>query len=153
MPTHTCKSGASPADGTTCGTGKACKGGACVDASCGDMVVTSGEECDDGNLMNGDGCDACKFSCVSTDSARNCTPADSCAGPVHRRHGGGVQGGRVHGESDAHAAFPKSDPAHPFDLIATLYHAVGIDPARSFLDAMSRPRRLVDHGSPILSLF
>ncbi len=79
--THTCKTGSTAADGTVCGTGKACKGGACVDSTCGDMVITSGEECDDGNVTLGDGCDACKFSCVSTDSARNCTPADSCAGP------------------------------------------------------------------------
>ena len=67
--------------------------------------------------------------------------------------GGGICGGRVHGESDQYGAFPKADPVHPFDLVATVYHAVGIDPALRFSDALKRPRRLVDHGNPILGLF
>jgi hypothetical protein len=67
--------------------------------------------------------------------------------------GGGVRGGQVYGESDRHAAFPKTDPAHPFDLIATVYHALGIDHATSFLDMTNRPRRLVDHGEPLHGLF
>jgi hypothetical protein len=67
--------------------------------------------------------------------------------------GGGVCGGRVHGESDRSGAFPKADPVHPFDLIATVYHALGIDPAHRFPDTLKRPRRLVDHGNPILGLF
>ena len=67
--------------------------------------------------------------------------------------GGGVQGGRIHGESDQNAAFPKSDPVHPFDLIATFYHALGIDHTAHYLDTSARPRRLVDTGEPILDLF
>ena len=67
--------------------------------------------------------------------------------------GGGVLGGQVYGDSDRHAAFPKTNPVHPFDLIATVYHAVGIDPGLRFLDVLNRPRRLVDHGDPILDLF
>ena len=67
--------------------------------------------------------------------------------------GGGVRGRQVHGESDAHAGFQKSDPAHPFDLVATVYHALGIDPALRFTDMVGRPRRLVDHGDRILDLF
>ncbi|HZS42014.1 MAG TPA: DUF4215 domain-containing protein [Polyangia bacterium] len=80
---HTCKAGSPAADGTACGGGKVCKGGACTPASCGDGLTESGEECDDGakNGTAGDGCSsACKFVCVSTDAARNCTPADPCAG-------------------------------------------------------------------------
>jgi len=67
--------------------------------------------------------------------------------------GGGVRGGQVYGDSDRHAAFPRNNPVHPFDLIATVYHAVGIDPGLRFLDVLNRPRRLVDHGEPILDLF
>jgi uncharacterized protein (DUF1501 family) len=67
--------------------------------------------------------------------------------------GGGVQGGRVFGASDAQGAFPRVDPVHPFDLVATVYHALGIDPGLTFRDALNRPRRLVDHGGPILGLF
>jgi hypothetical protein len=67
--------------------------------------------------------------------------------------GGGVQGGRTSGASDAQGAFPKTDPVHPFDLIATLYFALGIDHDFRYIDVQGRPRRLVEHGEPILELF
>ena len=78
---HKCAAGTPLATGAMCGTGMFCVAGNCAAPSCGDGVVEPGEECDDGNTTNGDGCDnTCKFSCVSTDTTRNCTPADSCAG-------------------------------------------------------------------------
>lgn len=78
---HKCVTGTELADGTSCGTGRLCRNAACTDSVCGDQFVTApDEECDDGNSVDGDGCDNCKFSCVSTDSSRNCTPADACAG-------------------------------------------------------------------------
>ena len=96
-------------------------------------------------------------------SPRIGAPTTMNVGPGGRDHwphcytamvaGGGVAGGRVYGASDGHAAFPRSDPVHPFDLIATIYHAIGIDAGLRFLDAQNRPRRLVDHGTPILDLF
>ena len=47
--------------------------------TCGDGKVDVGEECDDGNTVDGDGCDAtCTFSCVSTDSARDCASSNEC---------------------------------------------------------------------------
>jgi len=68
-------------DGTSCGTGKICRNGACTDGVCGDMFVTAPEECDDANSMMSDGCENnCTFSCVSTDNTRNCTPTDICQG-------------------------------------------------------------------------
>jgi len=75
-----CATGTPPADGTTCGDAKYCKGTLCVDLTCGDGVVNGTEECDDANTTNGDGCDSCKFSCKSTDTARNCSSGDVCAG-------------------------------------------------------------------------
>lgn len=76
---HTCKPGTPIADGMMCGTGKVCTGGNCMAGSCGDKIVEPPEECDDGNAVNGDGCDNnCKFSCVSTDTTRNCTSANAC---------------------------------------------------------------------------
>lgn len=71
------------ADGTRCGGGaKICVRGVCSDPTCGDGVVTEPEECDQGqtNAVGG-GCEpTCKWSCVSTDPARNCAELDSCAG-------------------------------------------------------------------------
>ena len=71
-------------------------------------------------------------------SPRIGAPTTMNVGPGGRDHwphcysalvaGGGVRGGLVHGQSDGHGAFPKADPVHPFDLIATVYHAIGIDP-------------------------
>lgn len=75
---HKCGTGTPLADGAACGTGKVCKAGTCIDAVCGDGVTSAPEECDDGNTTSGDGCDGCKFSCVSTDAARNCKSADAC---------------------------------------------------------------------------
>jgi cysteine-rich repeat protein len=78
---HACKPGTAADDGTTCGSAKLCRGGTCVDSKCGDGIVTAPEECDDGNITAGDGCENnCTYSCVSSDTTRNCTPADACAG-------------------------------------------------------------------------
>lgn len=67
--------------------------------------------------------------------------------------GGGVQGGRVYGESDRFGGWPKTNAVHPYDLIATIYHAVGIDLATEYHDKLNRPRRIVERGQPIVGLF
>src|SRR5579871_465453 len=78
---HKCHSGTPLMNGAPCGTNKSCKNGVCGDITCGDGIVDGSEECDDGNLVEGDGCDNdCRFSCVSTDMTRNCTPHDPCKG-------------------------------------------------------------------------
>jgi hypothetical protein len=66
--------------------------------------------------------------------------------------GGGLRGGQVHGRSDARAAYPTADPVSPQDLIATLYHALGVDPHTSIEDQQHRPYVLVD-GKPLTALF
>jgi uncharacterized protein (DUF1501 family) len=53
--------------------------------------------------------------------------------------GGGVRGGRVHGASDRHAAYPKENRVGPEDLHATILHQLGIDPASEILDNLGRP--------------
>jgi cysteine-rich repeat protein len=69
------------ADGTSCGTGQICRSNACVNSTCGDGFVAASEECDDGNTVSGDGCEAkCRFTCLASDATRNCAPADACAG-------------------------------------------------------------------------
>jgi hypothetical protein len=90
-------------------------------------------------------------------------PTTNNVGPGGRDHwpecysaliaGAGVQPGRVYGESDRFGAYPKANPVHPYDLISTVFHAVGIDPDFEYRDNLNRPRRLVDHGEPVLALY
>jgi len=65
--------------------------------------------------------------------------------------GGGISGGRVLGSSDRHAAFPASDPIAPVDLIATIYHLLGVDQDLALPDQLGRPL-VVCPGSPIRQL-
>ena len=66
--------------------------------------------------------------------------------------GGGVQGGQAIGASDRIGAYPASPPYSPGDFAASIYHAVGVDPASEIRDRLGRPLRLCD-GSPIAPLF
>ena len=90
-------------------------------------------------------------------------PTTNNVGPGGRDHwpecysfliaGGGVRPGQAYGESDRHGAWPKRDAVHPYDLIATIYGALGINPATEYHDTLNRPRRLVQDGRPITGLF
>lgn len=53
--------------------------------------------------------------------------------------GGGIRGGQVLGSSDKIGAFPKEGRVLPPDLIATVLHALGIDPASEYHDNLGRP--------------
>jgi hypothetical protein len=66
--------------------------------------------------------------------------------------GGGVRRGHVHGKSDATASAPLESPVHPCQLLATIYHAVGIDPATIVYNHLNQPRELVQ-AEPVLDLF
>ncbi len=66
--------------------------------------------------------------------------------------GGGVVGGSVYGASDAQAAFPAADPVRPDDIAATLYWALGIDPATEVYDTQQRPLP-ISYGQAIRQLF
>ena len=65
--------------------------------------------------------------------------------------GGGIEGGLVHGASDRIAAYPAADPVTPEDLIATIYHRLGVDPRATIHDQQGRPFPLAD-GHPIAGL-
>jgi len=80
--THACAPGTNADDGSVCDGTKICVAGACVEDTCGDGFTSKSEECDDANTANGDGCDACKFSCVSSDAARDCSGLDPCVGNI-----------------------------------------------------------------------
>jgi hypothetical protein len=66
--------------------------------------------------------------------------------------GGGVRGGKIFGQSDAKGAYPAADPVGPEDIAATLYWALGIDPASEVLDTQARPLP-ISSGQPIRTLF
>jgi uncharacterized protein (DUF1501 family) len=66
--------------------------------------------------------------------------------------GGGMPAGAIYGASDAHAAYPARDPVTPHDIAATIYKALGFDPAETFIrDALARPFAL-SLGTPIRAL-
>lgn len=67
--------------------------------------------------------------------------------------GGGVHGGRIVGSTDARGERPKDRPLTPFDLHATIYHVLGVDPRTHFLDNTGRPVPAIDSGAVISELF
>jgi uncharacterized protein (DUF1501 family) len=56
--------------------------------------------------------------------------------------GGGVAGGQLIGKSDHLGAHAISQTFGPPDLAATVYHALGVDPATELRDRFGRPLRL-----------
>jgi hypothetical protein len=57
--------------------------------------------------------------------------------------GAGVKRGVVYGRSDKTASAPVSDPVHPRELLATIYHSVGINPSTIVYNHLNQPRELV----------
>ena len=68
--------------------------------------------------------------------------------------GGGVQGGRVVGKSDPIGGFPAERPVEPGDVVATIFHSLGLNPGATLPGPSGRPFPLVDFGNePIKELF
>lgn len=57
--------------------------------------------------------------------------------------GAGVKRGYVHGRSDKTGSAPLEDPVHPGQLLASIYHAFGIDPETIVYNHLNQPRELV----------
>ena len=57
--------------------------------------------------------------------------------------GAGIKRGNVHGKSDKTGSAPVEDPVHPTQLLATIYHAFGIDPTSIVYNHLNQPRELV----------
>lgn len=57
--------------------------------------------------------------------------------------GAGVKRGYVHGKSDKTASAPLEYPVHPIELLATIYHSVGIKPSTIVYNHLNQPRELV----------
>jgi len=66
--------------------------------------------------------------------------------------GAGVKRGAVYGKSDQTASAPLEDPVHPTQLLATMYHSLGIKPDSIVLNHLNQPRELVK-AEAITSLF
>jgi hypothetical protein len=67
--------------------------------------------------------------------------------------GGGLRMGQIVGETDARAERPRYRPYSPQNVLATLYHVLGIDAVSSTItDYSGRPQYLLDHSEPIAGL-
>lgn len=66
--------------------------------------------------------------------------------------GGGLKMGQVVGESTPKADEPKSTPIGPQDLMATVFHVLGIDPHTQFMSNAGRPVYMLEDGRPIAEL-
>ena len=66
--------------------------------------------------------------------------------------GAGTKRGLVYGESDATGSAPTKDPVHPGQLLATIYHTMGIAPETIVYNHLNQPRELVK-GHALTSLF
>jgi uncharacterized protein (DUF1501 family) len=66
--------------------------------------------------------------------------------------GGGLQMGQVVGESTAKAEMPRSKPLTPQDLMATIFHVLGIDRKIQFTHPSGRPTNMIEDGEPIAEL-
>jgi Protein of unknown function (DUF1501) len=66
--------------------------------------------------------------------------------------GAGVKRGFVYGQSDRLGANPVGESHSPGDMAATLFWAMGLDPAREIHDRLGRPFKLAE-GRPITGIF
>jgi hypothetical protein len=66
--------------------------------------------------------------------------------------GAGVKRGAVYGESDQTASAPNKNPVHPIELLATMYHSLGINPGTIVYNHLNQPREIVK-ADPVTSLF
>jgi uncharacterized protein (DUF1501 family) len=66
--------------------------------------------------------------------------------------GAGIRRGYVHGRSDKTASAPLDSPVHPIELLATVYHAVGMNPQTIVYNHLNQPREMVK-AEAVTSLF
>jgi len=65
--------------------------------------------------------------------------------------GAGVKRANVHGKSDKTGSAPLESPVHPTELLATIYHSMGIFPGTIVYNHLNQPRELVK-GEVITSI-
>ncbi|MBX7166087.1 MAG: DUF1501 domain-containing protein [Pirellulales bacterium] len=86
---------------------------------------------------------------INKDAGRDHWPAVSCA----LLAGGGMRTGQVIGSTNRLGEVPKDRPVHIQEVLATLYHTIGIDTLNTaIVDRAGRPTFLVDRHEPIREL-
>ncbi len=66
--------------------------------------------------------------------------------------GAGIKRGFVYGKSDKTASAPLEHPVHPKQLLASIYHSVGLDPSTIMYNHLNQPRELVQ-AEPVMAFF
>jgi uncharacterized protein (DUF1501 family) len=66
--------------------------------------------------------------------------------------GGGLKSGVVVGSSTREGDIPLDRPVHFNDVLATIYHQLGVPTDGVFLDNSGRPNHILDKGTPIQEL-
>jgi len=66
--------------------------------------------------------------------------------------GGGLKMGQAIGSTTSRAETPNSRPYRVPQVLSTIYHALGIDPARTFPNRNGRPMYLLDDREPVTEL-
>ncbi|MHC4880658.1 MAG: DUF1501 domain-containing protein [Planctomycetota bacterium] len=66
--------------------------------------------------------------------------------------GGGIKTGQIVGSTTANGGEPHDRPLRPGDLLATMYHAIGIDHRATVTDRQDRPVPILSEGEPIREL-
>jgi len=66
--------------------------------------------------------------------------------------GAGIKRGTVIGKSDRLGGSPLTKPFGPWDVVATIFHSLGINPAAHFRDELDRPFP-VSIGKPMLAVY
>jgi uncharacterized protein (DUF1501 family) len=66
--------------------------------------------------------------------------------------GGGIKGGRVIGRTDARGTEPTDRPVSPQELVATIYHAMGVPPDATIPRPDGTPVAVYP-GKPVVELF
>ena len=66
--------------------------------------------------------------------------------------GGGLRMGQVVGQSARKGDIPQSRPIRPGNLMATIFHVLGIDPETQFVNTAGRPVYMLDEREPIREL-
>ena len=57
--------------------------------------------------------------------------------------GAGIKRGALYGRSDKTGSAPLENPVHPTQLLATIYHAVGLNPQEIVYNHLNQPREMV----------